>query len=192
MFESDNLTILISLISIVIAISSVFFSIGLQRFELKSIYRSELLNWYKETIEIIFELNYSANQIDNERNKNLLSRLSTNIELGRFFFPNVIDEKNKKEEETKQIAFRGKRHLTLDCLIGIFEIYYNDKSESYKDEIRLLHKQFTSEIFYVLDPKKYQNLIRKHKIANDADRKSFIEMMEFSPEEFSEKIKENG
>ena len=68
MFESDNLTILISLISIVIAISSVFFSIGLQRFELKSIYRSELLNWYKETIEIIFELNYSANQIDNERN----------------------------------------------------------------------------------------------------------------------------
>lgn len=174
-----------SILSLLIAISSVFLSLGLQRLEVKFKYRSEILSWYKSTLEILFHLNRSG--ISSEEKKVLLSKLSSNIELGRFFFPNFQSDVKGKQTQVP-MAYRGVRQLVLDCLVGLFDIYSHDKEVGNKDLIVLLKKQFTSEVFVVLDPKGHQNSIKKYKISQSENIQTFESIIGKTPEEFQRSL----
>lgn len=175
-----------SILSLLIAISSVFLSLGLQRLEVRFKYRGEVLSWYKSTLEILFHLNRTGITI--EEKKVLLSKLSSNIELGRFFFPNFQSELKGKQTEIPN-AYRGVRQLVLDCLVGLFDIYSCDKECEFEDLIVLLKKQFTSEVFTVLDPKGYQKSIKKYKISQSENVQTFEDIVGKTPEEFQKSLK---
>ena len=80
--------------SFVVAVSALIFSYLQSRFrkhEIKRAYYCEVLEWYSKTISILSNLNYclkNSHAKFAEKRDQLLPMLSTQIEIGRFYFPN--------------------------------------------------------------------------------------------------------
>ena len=179
----------LSIFSIFIALGALIYSIGFQRFELRTIYRKEILEWYEKVMSILVTLKdprFVDSGNDGEHTE-LLSRLYTLIEVGRFYFPNT--ELESESEKHKPEAYKGKRHLTLNCLVIIHDIHrYRRMSEYYK-ESELLRRAFTSELFNLLEPKKHLDLTSRLRIAKNLKSNKLEELLGLSPSEFQEKLK---
>lgn len=174
----------ISIGSLIIAISALIYTYltNTKKYELTSQYRSEVIVWYSETIKILIALKYEAKlKFPNIALKNeLLCKLSANIEIGRFYFPNVL--KGKNHGNNKSEAYKGRRNLMLDFLVYSHKIYKGKNPENYIEHAESLQKHFTSYLFEILDPNSFLKETKKHTSKFFSSDLSFEEYISKDPE----------
>ena len=140
-----------------------------RKYELTTQLRMELLSWYTETsrtmIDVIHYISsglFYENSFVQEKTA-LLSKLSAQIEIGRFYFPNVLNKNGYGNE--KPLAYRGNRHAILEFVYTFYTVA--SKSHNVTDNKILwdLEREYTSAVFSVIDPrdrnkkhKRYTNL----------------------------------
>lgn len=136
-----------------------------RKYELTTQLRMELLSWYTETSKIMIDIIHYiqagifCSESFAQEKAALLSRLSAQIELGRFYFPNNTMMGVGKE---KTSAYQGIRHPILDyvhCFYGIAQIA---DSASFCEELWNLERKYTSELFVVIDPRKRNENHKKY------------------------------
>lgn len=128
-----------------------------KKYELAEQYKRELLEWYEKTVFVIIEL---LGITSNKEKKQLLSKLSSLIEVGRFYFPNI--NKNDGYGSEKPSAYRGYRHITLYFLVYIYELAKMEDYEDNKEIIRLLEREFTAQVFNCIDPNKRKKQLKRY------------------------------
>ncbi len=154
-----------------ISIGSLFFAVAAfiysyltstKKYELISQYRTEILNWYAGTLDVLMRLKMEAmnNFPDPAQKKELLSGLSAKIELGRFYFPNI--DKGDKFGKEKPLAYQGYRNLMLDFLVFSYQIFEQQEPKKYLNHTKILQRHFTSHLFEILDPKAFLKETEKH------------------------------
>ena len=129
-----------------------------KKYELTEKYRMELLNWYSKTVEIMIEIIHHVKTGDFfkqaflPKKTKLLSLLSTQIEIGRFYYPNII----KKDEliKEKPDAYQGNRHVALEFLVSFYNIAANADSNGCISKVCDMEKCFTSIVFNTIEPRK--------------------------------------
>lgn len=159
MQSSDYIAIVSICVTLGISIVGGLYAVvtSTKKYELAEQYKRELLAWYEKTIIIIMELMKTKEKQD--RNL-LLSRLSAQIEVGRFYFPNI--RKNDGYGKTKPSAYQGYRHLALEFLVHIYEFSKRDDFDYYVEPVRAMERQFTSLIFDCIDPDKRKKQLKKY------------------------------
>jgi len=155
---------IISVVSVVIAIIAFIYTYitNTKKYELISQYRIEIIGWYSDTVSILMRLKCEALDgfIDVALKRELLSRLSANIEVGRFYFPNVDLGDNYGKE--KPMAYRGYRNIVLEFLVYSYQIFEERDSKKYIAHIETLQRHFTSCVFEVIDPKSFLRDTKKY------------------------------
>ena len=129
-----------------------------KKYELTENYRCELMEWYKLVVLNMIEIIhfYEIRIIDSCELKNqkvkLLSQLSSLIEIGRFYFPNVI--KGDSFGSKKPTAYQRSRHVNLEFIICFYNIAKQNSISKY-DIHRLwgLEREFTSFMFDMIKPR---------------------------------------
>ncbi|MBI5727313.1 MAG: hypothetical protein HY965_05640 [Ignavibacteriales bacterium] len=121
-------------------------------------YNNQILKWYSKTIKILLKLKHDAVKGKTDYNRQL-SALSAQIEIGRFYFPNI--EKNDGYGAENSIAFRGYRNLALDLLVASYNLYRAGEPAKHIEQAKHLHKYFTSIIFEVVRPQENLDEIKK-------------------------------
>lgn len=158
-FIKDNVSNIVAIISLIVAVFTFVFYFRDRRrekFIVKSQYNKEILDWYSKTIETLVVLRCC--ELEQARSK-YLSILSSQIEIGRFYFPNI--DKGDNFGKTKPIAYQGYRNLVLDFLVYSYGIL---KRENYKDSIEQLEvfqREYTSLVFNIIKPSKNIEDIKK-------------------------------
>lgn len=155
---------LISLGSLLIALAAFTYSYlsNTKKYELTSQYRIEVLTWYEKTIELLILLRSIAK--DQNANQSLreecLAKLSSQIEIGRFYFPNV--DKYDGFGDEKPSAYKGYRNLMLEFLVMSYQIFAKQDAYRYVKHAEELQRHFTSHLFEVLDPRQYLKHTKKY------------------------------
>ena len=151
------ITVISIIVTIIIAVIGGIYAIitNTKKYELTENYRQELLSWYINTIDIMIKMihlienqSFHSTSIKFE----LLSKLSTQIEIGRFYFPNVI--KGDLYGIKKPSAYQGYRHINLEFLIHFYNIVYHTKDSTCISLLWKLERNFTSMIFDIINPRK--------------------------------------
>ncbi len=152
MSQSDLISIGSLSVSL-LAVGYAYFS-NTKKYELTSLYRSEVMAWFEETIKILLDLKHQciARFPDETLKINLLSSLSAKIEVGRFYFPNII--KGDGFGIDKPLAYQGYRNLTLDFLVFSYRLYKKKDSWNFIDHAETLQRYFTSYVYELVDPLK--------------------------------------
>ncbi len=153
-----------------------------KKYELKSQYRLEILAWYSDTIDILIRLKIEAKDDFNnqELKKDLLSRLSAKIEIGRFYFPNV--DKGDRFGEEKPLAYKGYRNLLLDFLVFSYQVYERPNSKKYLKHVEKFQQHFTSHLFEILDPKAFLKETKKHTNKTFSNELIFEDLIQKDPD----------
>lgn len=136
-----------------------------KKYELTESFRRELLAWYSETVHIMIEFihyvkstSYSEEQI--QKKHELLSSLSAQTEIGRFYFPNVIKDDNFGDWKTE--AYKGYRHINLEFLLHFYEIGLRSDCKNQIETLWEMERYFTSEIFKMIDPRKRNRMYSRY------------------------------
>jgi hypothetical protein len=150
--------------SLIIAIAAFVYTYmtNTKKYELTSRFRSEILGWYSITVELLIRLRFEAEDDfkDSELKRDLLSKLSAQIEIGRFYFPNI--NHGDGYGENKPFAYKGYRNLTLDFLVYSYRIFENEEVLKHLKHAEFLQRHFTSHLFETLDPNTFLNEAKKH------------------------------
>lgn len=174
----------ISIGSLLIAILAFIYTYATntKKYELTSSYKSEVIIWYSETIKILIALKYEAKlKFPNTNLKNeLLCKLSANIEIGRFYFPNI--RKGNNYGIDKPEAYKGYRNLMLDFLVYSYQIYEGKNPEKFIKHAESLQRHFTSHLFEILDPNSFLKETKKHTSRTFSKDLSFEEYISKDPE----------
>lgn len=180
MTNSDYIASLSIIIS-ALAFAYSYFS-NTKKYELTSQYRKEILSWFSDTISTLVQLKIEASDgfCDKNLKKILLSRLSTQIELGRFYFPNI--DKGDKFGENKPLAYKGYRNLTLDFLVFSYQLFERKEAKEYIKHAEILQRHFTSSLFDVLDPKEFLKQTEKHTNKTFSKELSFEDFIKNDPD----------
>ena len=138
-----------------------------KKYELTENYRCELMEWYKLVVQNMLEiihlcenniLNSSEFKIEKVK---LLSQLSSLMEIGRFYFPNII--KNDSFGNRKPKAYQGYRHINLEYIIHFYDISKsNEVSLNDINQLWMLEREFTSFVFDMIKPHKRNKEYSKH------------------------------
>lgn len=170
--------------SLVIAIAAFIYTYitNTKKYELTSQYRSEIIDWYSNTINVLISLKCEAkNKFPNAELKNeLLCKLSANIEIGRFYFPNVRKGNNYGNEKPE--AYKGYRNLMLDFLVYSYQIYDGKNPEKFINHAESLQRHYTSYLFEILDPNSFLKETHKHTNKTFTKDLSFEEYIKNDPE----------
>jgi hypothetical protein len=161
-FASNLFTNLIAGISLIVsAITICLYILDRKRvkFQILNEYTKQLLEWHGETVEILIKLRLNTELKKNYDKTELLAKLSSQIEKGRFFFPNI----NLKDHfgNEKQTAYQGYRNLTLDFLVYSFNLFSEESASDYIKHAEELQREFTSIVFEIVRPKENLEEIRK-------------------------------
>lgn len=160
-----NLDNILALLAIVVAIvtstvAAVYTLVtNTKKYELTEKYRCELMEWYKLVVQNMLEIIhlsenniFNANEFKIEKVK-LLSRLSSLMEIGRFYFPNII--KNDSFGNQKPKAYQGYRHINLEFIIHFYDISKaNEITQNDISQLWDLEREFTSFMFDMIKPRK--------------------------------------
>ena len=165
----------------VLALAYAYFS-STKRYELKSQYRQGLLSWYNDTIQVLVRLRVETNDPDADADlkKELLARLSANVELGRFYFPNVMNGTDYGDHKPK--AYRGYRNVVLDFLVFSYEIFSRKDAVDYLEHAQTLQRYFTSSVFELLEPRKFLRETRKYTSKSFSQELRFEDYIKNEPE----------
>ena len=180
----------ISILSVIVAITAFLYSYltNTKKYELTYQYRTEILDWYAETIEILLRLKFEAKNNFNDEilHAELLAKLSAKIEIGRFYFPNII--KNDGFGHKKPTAYKGYRNLTLDFLVYSYNIFKKKDAKKYLKHAEELQKHFTSQLFEILNPRLFLKETKKYTNKTFSKELRFEDYIEKSPEQLVEYI----
>lgn len=179
------------LVTIVIAVIGGVYAIvtNTKKYELTENYRKELLDWYSTTVSIMidiihhvksgefFELSFKPKRIE------LLSRLSTQTEIGRFYCPNVI--KKDGFGKRKPSAYQGYRHINLEFLLHFYSVACNADSTGCANVLWDMERHFTSMIFDTIEPRKRNKLYSKYTEITIPEGRSIEDYIRENPEKIS-------
>lgn len=152
-----NLSDWISIFSILVAIGALIYSIlsNTKKYELTYQYYNDILQWHNQVIEVLIYLKLSNN--DCETRILNLTKLSTLIEQGRFYFPNL--NKGDHFGNNKPFAYQGYRNVILDFLVFSYQIFIRSDYNLYIKHAEQLQRLFTSYVFQHLEPNKRRKQI---------------------------------
>ena len=153
---TQNLLLASSMLMSIIAFIYTY-STNTKKYELASSYRTEVIKWYSDTILILKRSLHAVHEKDTAAIQRLNADLSAQIEIGRMYFPNIKDDNGKK----KPLAYKGSRHVILDCLVFCHTIMNSNDSFSNKSHLIHLHRIFTSKVFEQLDPHNFIKLTKR-------------------------------
>jgi hypothetical protein len=155
-----------ALISVISAIASSAVALTGQRRQ----YFSELRKWADEACETLSEAVHMCDLDPTkmgseffERKHDLRCRLSSQIDRGRWFYPNI---KRQFHGTEKAGAFQGYRQPILDHLtsayriVGRFDYAKQAPNLAVREDLVELKRLFVSEIHDHLDPAKRRQLLR--------------------------------
>ncbi len=150
--------------SFTIAVIALFYSYfsNTKKYELTSQYRSEVLQWYSCTIELLLTLRSTiqGSQPFQYSKEELLAKLSAQIEIGRFYFPNF--DKGDGYGTEKPYAYRGYRHSLLDFLVFSYQLYNSPEAKDHLKHADILQRNFSSLFYEILEPRQYLRHTRKY------------------------------
>lgn len=188
MNASDNIALASLLISLLAILYSYF--TNTKKYELISEYKNNILNWFNSTTEILLRLKSEAEIKFPDQNlkRELLSKLSSKIEVGRFYFPNITKGNNYGKE--KPLAFQGYRNLVLDFLVFSYRLFEKDDAFKFLDHASTLQRHFTSQMFEIIDPVKFLADTKKHTDKTFIKELSFEDFIDKEPELIKKYIKD--
>ena len=136
----------VAIASAIIAVIALIYSwrSNTKKYELTEQYRNNALEWYSNTINILIELKTKVECLNNDERFKLLSMLSSQIELGRFFFPNI--DKKDSFGENKPLAYQGYRHIALEFLVFSYNLFMREDAKKHLLHAEELQRHFTSYI----------------------------------------------
>ncbi|PHN27241.1 hypothetical protein AO240_05260 [Pseudomonas sp. ICMP 460] len=141
-------TVAIPGISLIVSVATAYYFLRDRRhtrYQMETAYVENLLAWHKEVVFCLMRLEKLP--IDRPDVHDDLCALSALIEQGRFFFPNIVED---KFGESKPLAYRGYRNIVLQLLVDIYRQYSaDDPSPVINEKYR---KSFTSAVFSLVDP----------------------------------------
>jgi len=149
---STEFTNVIAYVSLFISGSLAVFYIRDRRhakYAIESEYSNQLLVWHASVIDALISLRSSSKTNNEEAKNSLLLKLSSLIEQGRFYFPNIKPDKYGME---KPPAYRGYRNLALDFLVASYNLHHKPYSGKTEKQAEYLQRLFTSVVFEVIRP----------------------------------------
>src|SRR6266480_731476 len=157
--NSDNLVSIGALIVSIVALLYAYFT-NTKRYELKSQYIKEITDWHAKTVEVLIRMKLDLHgQVTTNKNE-LLSQLSSLIEIGRLYFPNIDKKDNFAKEKPK--IYQGYRNLMLDFLVYSYTIFESDDAKKHIEHLDFLQKQFTSFFYEIVNPKEIIKEAKKY------------------------------
>jgi hypothetical protein len=120
--------------------------------------------WADEACECISAANHSNHLDESERSEaifNVLHKISSLIDRGRWFFPNQWSEEYGMHKEP---AYRGVRQPILEQLVEAYDLIKEMRESGNFDKAHLLvHTQrlFVSEVQQVLNPRRRSEEVRR-------------------------------
>lgn len=175
--------IVVSIVSTIVAAGAVAINVRnyrreqlnqkIQTAKWKREYFQDLLKWSDESMLLLSEALHLCDLDPQKCEKgrffdtrhDLRIKLSAQIDMGRWFFPNYAPEEHGQH---KQAAFRGYRHAVLDALVFAYRAVTNNmnyvdcsKNGPARNELEKAKRLFTSEIQKVLDPRSRDEEFRK-------------------------------
>lgn len=136
------------------------------------------MQWHNQVVEILILLRLGS--YTDEQKLNYLSKLSSLIENGRFYFPNV--DKHDNFGKTKPAAYQGYRNVILDFLVYEYQLFERNDYKSYIKHAENLQRLFTSYVFQYLEPKKQRKQIERNTSINKGKNFTINEFLSKSPE----------
>ncbi|MDD4840023.1 MAG: hypothetical protein PHE93_05110 [Clostridia bacterium] len=165
----------ISVVSIVLSIIT-----NTKNYELTCQQRKEILDWYNNVINALIALKLNLT-LNNDYDKiDYLIELSSLVELGRFYFPNVIKDKYGNE---KPLAYQGYRDMSLEYLIWFYDICMRDDCKNYLKHLEKLQREFTSKIFETIKPYKHIKKIQRY-TSISLNQKTINDYLSSNPDSF--------
>ncbi len=122
-------------------------------------WRCDVRNWASEAIEVLSEATYMCSDTESVGGKDIGSvlscryRLSSLIDSGRFFFPNIRRDEHGTD---KPFAYRGFRHAVLDPLVAAERVLgggHTGRFRNRKEAVVAMKREFVSSIQRIIDPK---------------------------------------
>jgi len=95
------------------------------------------------------DLRSASEQGDEDTKRSLLVRLSSQIEQGRFYFPNI---KPNEHGQDKPPAYRGYRNVALDFLVASYNLHHKTVTHQTQFQASQLQRLFTSVVFEIVRP----------------------------------------
>ncbi len=157
---STEITNIISYAALVIAATSAIFYLRDRRharYAVERDYCDQLLRWHASVVDILIELCARSDR-NSDANRSSLIKLSSLIEQGRFYFPNIAPENYGQE---KPPAYRGYRNIALDFLVASYKLHHKPHTEANKKQAEILQRHFTSIVFEIVRPADRLSTIRK-------------------------------
>ena len=184
----QNALIILSMVFSVIAFLYSYYT-NTKKYELTGEYRKEILHWYSNTLFILKKIALYKND-SLESKEELMAKLSTQIDIGRFYFPN--SEKHDGKGVDKPSAYKGYRNVIIDTLVFYYHLFKQDDSRKQIERFKLLERIFVSQVFDQVDPKQYLNQTKKYTNQAFYSSKGFEDYEDGSLIDIDEYLKQNG
>lgn len=181
-FSNNLWANLLSLVSLILAGTTFYFYFRdrkRERYAIVSDYCKQLIEWHGKTVEILIRLRIATKEGQLAEKNNLLIDLSTQIEKGRFYFPNI--DKGNEFGKNKPMAYRGYRNLTLDFLVYSYNLFSRSDATQFLKHAEVLQREFTSIVFSVVRP---EDILNEIKVLTDkflATEKIFEDYLKHDP-----------
>lgn len=157
---STEFTNVISYVALVVSATLAIFYLrdrSHARYAIERDYCNQLLIWHASVVDLLIELcACSERNVDVKRPS--LIKLSSLIEQGRFYFPNITPESYGQD---KPPAYRGYRNVALDFLVASYKLHHKPHTEVNKKQAEILQRHFTSVVFEIVRPSDRLSTIRK-------------------------------
>lgn len=157
---SPEVTNLISYVALIVSATLAVFYLkdrSHARYAIERDYCNQLLIWHASVVELLIELCASSDRNVDAKHSSLI-KLSSLIEQGRFYFPNITP---KNYGQDKPPAYRGYRNVALDFLVASYNLHHKPHTEANKKHAVNLQRLFTSVVFEIVRPSDRLSTIRK-------------------------------
>jgi hypothetical protein len=156
----------------------------IKKYEIARDHRNSITNWFSKTVEILIELRllliHSPDQYK-IRKLELLLRLSSQIEVGRMYFPNF--DIHDSHGITKPTAYRGYRSIILDFLMYSYRICMNENAIEFQRHLLRLQREFTSSIYEVIEPQEFLNTTKQYSGIDFTRANSYEKFIRMNPDD---------
>jgi hypothetical protein len=149
---SASLTNVIAYVSLFVSGTLAIFYIRDRRhakYSIEKEYSDQLLIWHASVLDVLIALHSALKHDEVEMKRSLLIRLSSLIEQGRFYFPNIILDGYGAD---KPPAYCGYRNVALDFLVALYNLHHKPHSKQIEENAIYLQRLFTSVVFEIVRP----------------------------------------
>lgn len=161
MTSGDYIAILSIAITTIISIIGGVYAVATntKKFELAEAYKKELLEWYSHTVRILTSI-ISKAQKGNYDYEDELALLSAQVEIGRFYFPNVDKQDNYGKD--KPSAYQGYRNIVLEFLMFFYDTAKRDDVKVHVHALWSFMRLYTSAVFDIVSPRDRIKMVKKY------------------------------